>query len=377
MNSLLRFVKDHPVLSSAGGVLAGLVLLAGILTLHARGTFGAEVFSDLPENDAKLRAVSLPAVAPGLDGPGSSPTFLVLGTTHLSQDEDSVAAAERKRIVRALSEFQPDMLVVEKLPPDWPRGRGRDYRPDFEMEHYADRWNLRVDRAPAIVDSLRDRSDLSAASHCRLGRAYFLSWDLANAAYQWTAADCAVTEGDGLLARWFENELAGEMVQLGFPVARANGVERVVSFDYQGDDAEWFLGRLGRDLLERWDLPNVLELWPVVQSRYTGRAYRPDATDTLTEMLRYLNSPEWLALQYWSYEQKLVEIEYRNAGPRQVENYWLRNRKMFSEVEEAIDRWEPDRVLIVVGAGHKYFLDMLVRNAGYRWVDPRDYLPPS
>ena len=32
------------------------------------------------------------------------------------------------------------------------------------------------------------------------------------------------------------------------------------------------------------------------------------------------------------------------------------------------------RALILVGAGHKYFIDKRVKWYGYRWVDPLDHL---
>lgn len=375
MGTALRFLRRHRVLSAIVGVLLTLGAVIGGLTLHARGAFDAAIFSDLPENEKKLAVAALPTVAPGPDGPGKSPTFLVLGSTHLSQDRDSFPKAQVERVTKALAAFQPDLLIVEGLPPDWPRGRGRDYRPDFDMTKYAGQWNLSINRARSVIDSLGHRADLSDRTRCRLGKAYFLTWALANAAYQWTATDCPVTERDDLLSRWFESKRSGEMARIGFPVARANDLKSVVPFDYQGDDAEWFLYRQMRTLIEQWALMDLVEFWPAVKSRYTTRAHSPDEWGSLAKMLRYYNSPKWLAHQYWSYEQTISDIAYDNAGPRQVENYWLRNRKMFAEVEEAIHRRDPGRVMIIVGAGHKYFLDVLVREAGYRWVDPRNYLP--
>lgn len=375
MNAVFRFLARHPVLSTIGGFLLALALLGGALTLHARGYYGASVLSDLPQNDAKLRAAALPTVAPGPEGSGRPPTFLILGSSHLDRDDDSVRATEQQRVTNALSAFAPDMLVVEELPPDWPVGKGRDYRPGFDLEKYADQWNLSIAEAPAVIDSLGTRGDLTPTQHCRLGRAYFLARALANAVYQWTATRCPATEGDDRLARGYESELEEEMVQIGFPVARAHGVKQVVPFDYQGDDAEWFLYDELTTLAKQWQLVDLVGFWPAVQARYTLRAYEEAHSDSLSAHLHYLNSPEWLAANYWAYEQTLVEIDYRDAGPRQVDNYWLRNRRMFAEVEEAIEKQQPDRVMIVVGAGHNYFLDTLVRDAGYRWVDPRDYLP--
>ena len=65
-----------------------------------------------------------------------------------------------------------------------------------------------------------------------------------------------------------------------------------------------------------------------------------------------------------------------SVGSRQAENYWLRNKKMFKNLQDAIDEKDAQRALIIVGSGHKYFLDELVRKSDYRWVDPREYLPP-
>jgi hypothetical protein len=109
-----------------------------------------------------------------------------------------------------------------------------------------------------------------------------------------------------------------------------------------------------------------------------SRAYHEAGSGTsLVQDYRYLNSPEWIGLQYWTYEQVYPRIDYREAGPLQRRRYWRRNRKMLQEMNEAVTRHDPDRILVVVGAGHKYFLDVLVWQDGYSWVDPRDYLPEA
>lgn len=64
-------------------------------------------------------------------------------------------------------------------------------------------------------------------------------------------------------------------------------------------------------------------------------------------------------------------------GGEQVERYWRRNRKMFARMQAAIEARDAERVLVVVGNGHKYFLSELTREAGYRWVDSREWLPSS
>lgn len=72
-----------------------------------------------------------------------------------------------------------------------------------------------------------------------------------------------------------------------------------------------------------------------------------------------------------------VGLDYQgdSVGAQQTENYWLRNRKMFENMQEAIAARDAKRVLVIVGSGHKYVLDELTREAGYRQVAPREWLP--
>lgn len=94
MSILPPFAKRHPLVAGVGTTLLALALVAGLLTLHAQGYYDVEVFSDLPENEGKLRAMARRALPPGPDGPGTKPTFLVLGSPHLAQDDDSATAGE-------------------------------------------------------------------------------------------------------------------------------------------------------------------------------------------------------------------------------------------------------------------------------------------
>lgn len=136
MNAVRHFVSRHRVLTGVASLFAVLVLLVVLLLLYAKGHVGATLLSDVPTHEEKLRAAAVPAVAPGPNGPGKAPTFLLLGSPHLAQEESPPNRDELDRINGALTEFQPDMLIVEQLPPDWPVGKGRDYRPDFKLDRY-------------------------------------------------------------------------------------------------------------------------------------------------------------------------------------------------------------------------------------------------
>ena len=221
-------------------------------------------------------------------------------------------------------------------------------------------------------------SAVSRGATCRAARLFFLQRDQVNAAYRWAGADCPA-ERDSAVGSMVAHLSEHEMGRIAFPVARSSGVERIVSFDYQGEDARWFMSFEYLEKISEEGGPAVKaevdSLMAAVKS-FRGRAAEFEKSHGLTAILRRRNSDVWIDAQERLYEQVMPRLSHENAGRRQTDNYWLRNREMFSNIEEAVARrGDVDRILVVVGAGHKYFLDELARKAGWRWVDPLDYLP--
>ncbi|HKK07792.1 MAG TPA: hypothetical protein VKA44_02800, partial [Gemmatimonadota bacterium] len=178
---------------------------------------------------------------PALSPPDTSaPAVLVLGSDHLSKRERRVPEDRIRPVVEGLERFHPDMVVVEYLPADWPAGEGRDYRKDFDLDARARRWDIPRRRAGALLDSLEDAGRPPRSEPCRAARLQFLRRDLADAAYLWLGADCPA-EADTAIASWLDRISEHELARVAFPVARASGLEHVVSFDYQGSDASWFI----------------------------------------------------------------------------------------------------------------------------------------
>ncbi|MDZ7681037.1 MAG: DUF5694 domain-containing protein [Fodinibius sp.] len=167
---------------------------------------------------------------------------------------------------------------------------------------------------------------------------------------------------------------------MGHPIADASGVREITAFDYQGDDAKWFIGKLAIDELKSGRIDALYTFWPMmpkvgsIRGEYSARY---DQMNNYINELYEKNSPEHIGLQYWVYEQKMPTMIWDgdSVGSRQTKNYWLRNKKMFANVRDAIEEKNATRALIIVGSGHKYFLDELVRKSDYRWVDPREWLP--
>lgn len=310
----------------------------------------------------------------------SAPSVLILGTSHLAQDDHGYTEEAFNRVTRSLSAYGPDLVVVEYLAPDYPRGKGRDYRPDWEQARYAQAWGM----TDAEADSLRRRhrqADEQAVAPCTLAKAYLLNYDLPNAHYHAHSHECPDLRRFTEIREWMHHYADHEMARIGYPVARRNDVAELVSFDYQGKDAEWLIFDPINEALNSGRVWVLWPFWPILPNvGTTNREWDRHAAphkDRLVDMLRYANSPEHIGVQYWAYEEVYRNFEWRGKpiGAQQTENYWLRNRKMFENMQKAIAARDAERLLVVVGSGHKYFLDELSREAGYRWVDPREWLP--
>ncbi len=354
------------------GVL--LLLLAVVGYEYVRGPTPVE---ELLSSDASINLQAYEESSPSEAG---STSVLILGTTHLRQTEHEYDEAAFDQVIDSLSSYEPDMVVVEYLPPDYPRGKGWDYRPDLELDTYAEAWHMTPPEADSIRRAHRGQNHPPSDS-CTLAKAYLLNDDLVNAHYYAHSNECSHLRHFKTPRAWMNSNNQHEMTRIGYPIARQNDIPELVPFDYQGDDAEWFIYKRGSDILKSGRVWVLWNFWPVLpEIGTTSREWNLHAAahnDRLVDMLHYSNSPEHIGLQYWAYEEVFPTVTWQgdSIGAQQTENYWRRNRRMFENMREAIERREADRVLVVVGSGHKYFLDELTRASDYRWVDPREWLP--
>ncbi|PSQ93765.1 MAG: hypothetical protein BRD30_01180 [Bacteroidetes bacterium QH_2_63_10] len=327
-------------------------------------------------------ALDLQAYEESMPTETDSTSVLILGTPHLAQDDRNYSEREVGRVVEALSAYDPDMLVAEYLPPDHPHGKGRDYRPALDLDSLAAAWDLSLATADSVRRAYRNR-DGWPKRPCRLAKAHLLNYDLANAHYYAHANGCADLSGVGPLRAHFAYLSQGETARVGYPIARSHDLQQLVPFDYRGADVSWFIHEPLLEALKTGQVWALWHFWPMMP-RVGGidqeyRARRDGHEDCYADVLRFDNSPEQMALQYWAYERRYPTIDWQGVemGAEQTERYWRRNRKMFARMQDAIKARDAERVLVIVGSGHKYFLDKLTREADYRWVDPREWLPHS
>ncbi|MFO7608822.1 MAG: hypothetical protein R6X35_06435 [Candidatus Krumholzibacteriia bacterium] len=188
-------------------------------------------------------------------------------------------------------------------------------------------------------------------------------------------------------------------------------------FDYQGEDARWiwfdivmrvmahaiqqkhgllegdegFAAAFGRyaDMLEAYaggddpafikeygDLEAVREFIAVFNAWEDRRNARDQAgeTDGLAH-LRRVQSDAYAAQKREMYEDVFPMITLDGLGQQLADNWMLRNARMIDFVEQDARRFASERILIIVGEGHKPFLDDELRQRGYKVVSSLNCVP--
>jgi len=305
-----------------------------------------------------------------------SEEIMVLGVFHLNEKIiDAAKPGSLAAINRSLIGWRPNAVIVEWLPADWPAGEGRDYRHLGDVETLANLWRLELDGSAERLEQLLDeplvQRDLILA-----GKLFYLTGDQLNAAYYWWMADkngLATAELSGLT---HDNLKHNEQGVHGFEIAFALAHDRVYSFDYQGDDASWLLGTAMEEAESEGTAEDIAQMEALnAETGVIKRLLADVDTADLVAFYRVLNGEEWMELQHWAHHEIYPQIRFRAYGLRLTANLELRNARMFEYVERAIRDAKAQRTLVLVGAGHKYFLDKRVEWYGYTWVDPLDVLP--
>jgi hypothetical protein len=96
-------------------------------------------------------------------------------------------------------------------------------------------------------------------------------------------------------------------------------------------------------------------------------------TDGLA-IMRYIQSPAHSQIERKVYYDIFKGIQIAGLGPQLVANYERRNAKMADFVEQEINARKSSRVLVIVGSGHRLFLEDEFRRRGYRLVAGSDLL---
>jgi hypothetical protein len=166
-----------------------------------------------------------------------------------------------------------------------------------------------------------------------------------------------------------------ETVQIGYRLARLLGHERVFGIDEQSETIDYFPFDKLVEFAERTGRRALVETPMAVGKRYVEEIEARRRTGTIGDVLVWMNDPaDTVRMHRIGYYGVLPAGAGREFPGAELNAAWfLRNAKIWAKLTE-IAR-PGDRVLVVYGAGHNYWLrEFAAGTPGYRLVETNDYL---
>lgn len=366
------------------GGLAAVVTLLSLLTAAAvpgpaRGQTdaGRRSASGDRAGGAAAAVAAVPDTAPSLlersvEGllPDSLRTeVLVLGTTHLSRYADRFRPALLDRLIEALEAWDPAAIGVERDPPEVHARIGAGEQPGVGRAVQR-ALGIGLDRAVVTADSLlaatSTAENVSAETRLELVRRLVAAHRLPTAVLHWTrlpeelrsGADLPEEARQALEAR--ADGPANEIYSIGVRLARERGLTRVHPID---DHTSGRVYDLERAVSEE-GLRELLIGHPMYDSVRAfiaeGRRRAADAIEAgdLLPFYRWRNRPPTVADDargQWGIWMALAPET--PAAQKRIAHWEVRNLKMVTHIRKMTLHHPGERVLVVVGAGHKAFFE--------------------
>ena len=169
---------------------------------------------------------------------------------------------------------------------------------------------------------------------------------------------------------------ADERVQIGYRLAHDLGLQRVYAIDEQDRDGQPSYFPFG-EVIE-WVQANGRDadfaLLNGKMGEVSAEMERRQHTGTVADLLAWLNTPEHVAFGQSVYAGLMAFGGGETYPGAHLNGRWYtRNAVIFSNLTKVAR--PGDRIVVIYGAGHGYWLRQLVSTTpGYKLVEPNDYL---
>ena len=183
---------------------------------------------------------------------------------------------------------------------------------------------------------------------------------------------------DSGFARFTKTDLTSdrnEIVQIGYRIAHQQGIDRVYAVDAQDGEIEFFPFDRIRSFAEKtgqMDLVNskIAQVQAEVEAIASDREATP-----MYELLAKENDAERTQRMHSNFYYGLLKFADAEEQPGAALNYgwYARNAMIFANI--AASSQPGDRILVIYGSGHNYWLRHFVESTpGFQFVDPVPYL---
>ena len=309
--------------------------------------------------------IDLTALDRDMVGPRAQ--VLVLGSVHLNAMPEDFNSAALDGLLDRLAAFRPEIITIEALSGeecDLAARHPAKYGPDYCAGTVAAKkaTGLDVPAATAEVDRTLKGwpAQPTSAQRRHLAALFLAANDRASAYAQWLQLpDAERRVGDGIDAALVEmlgkiQMRNNENYQVGARLAARLGLQRLYAVDNHTGDNHDFTDRpaFGRAIEAAWQAGRT-EL-DEREKREQALMRAPD----LLPLYRYVNEPEHLRV--------LADVNVRAAlranSPEGYPQIWvagweIRNLRMAANIRETFRERTGGRVLSIVGASHKPWLD--------------------
>ena len=172
-----------------------------------------------------------------------------------------------------------------------------------------------------------------------------------------------------------------ERVQLGYRLAAQLKLDRVYGIDEQDHDGE--ISYFPYELVDAWatahDRADDLQALSVVVQKEIAELEARQKVESIGSMLSSYNTPSsFMSEAGNSFYMEMLKFGAGAEQPGAILNgrWYTRNAVIFSKLLQVAK--PGDRIVVVYGSGHSYWLRQLVKQMpGYKLVEATDYLPTN
>ena len=168
---------------------------------------------------------------------------------------------------------------------------------------------------------------------------------------------------------------ADERVQIGFRLARQLGQKVVYGIDEQSDTVDYFPFDKVQAYAQEHGRTAMLEAFHAQVEAALKSLDEAQRTQPLRLLLAQVNEPARALAEQRDFYNALLPLGDAKAQPAADLNagWYLRNAKIFAKLTQVVQ--PGDRVLVIFGGGHLYWLRHFARETpGFLLVEPGEYL---
>ena len=310
-----------------------------------------------------------------VDGPRTE--ILVLGTRHL-QGVRGFDPAVLDLLLERLEEWGPETILIERLTPRQisemladPEGYGGipEYFLDGDLELGLAAQERLGAEVPAILSEIRtmvDHGIMSSDDRRRLIALLIASWQMDSALIHWRLLDVdARAQGGPLSAEMVEalrarERSVNETVVIAGELASRLAHPLLYPFDDQTDKRDF----IADDFIEAMDANGALEqvmTSAAVAELRDGLQLNPETPERMWEEYRFLNSQAYGRLDIRGPWLTFLGVPSEGLGRFRVAMWETRNLMMTAHLRRTIASRPGKRVLAIVGAAHRPWLEAYLR----------------